>query len=226
MNSEEISRRLSALKTDIAAACHSAGRAPEAVRLLAMSKAKPASMIRCAYECGQSAFGENYVQEARQKMAALADLDIEWHFTGPLQSNKTAEIAANFDWVHGVDRVKIARRLSAARSMRTTPLNICVQINISGESSKSGCAPSEALELCKSVNSLPALKLRGLMAIPAPGASTPQQPYLELYKIYTNLQSYGLKLDTLSAGMSDDFVAAIAQGATVVRIGSAIFGSR
>ncbi|HAA45154.1 MAG: hypothetical protein XD36_2291 [Halomonas sp. 54_146] len=212
-------------------ALENAGRAQDAATLLAVSKTKPAAMIRQAWQLGQREFGENYLQEALEKQAELADLDgIVWHFIGPLQSNKTRSVAEHFDWVHSVDRLKIAKRLSEQRPTNLAPLNICLQVNISREESKAGVLP-EALEaLAKEVAALPNLRLRGLMAIPAPaeGLDAQRQPLAALREALTNLQSSlpDAPLDTLSMGMSDDLEAAVLEGATLVRLGTAIFGAR
>jgi pyridoxal phosphate enzyme (YggS family) len=198
------------------------------VRLLAVSKTFPAAAVREAYAGGQVAFGENYLQEALDKMAELSDLPIEWHFIGPIQSNKTRPIAENFAWVHGVDRMKIAERLSEQRPQHLPLLNICLQVNVSGEQSKSGVAPDEVAGLARSVALLPNLKLRGLMTIPSPAADEVAQrlPFAQMRDLLDGLNSQGMALDTLSMGMSHDFPAAIREGATIVRIGTAIFGSR
>ncbi|ROH88803.1 YggS family pyridoxal phosphate-dependent enzyme [Stagnimonas aquatica] len=219
---------LASLQTRIAAACQCAGRPPASVRLLAVSKTMPVERLREAIVAGQRAFGENYVQEALEKIAALGGEGLEWHHIGLIQSNKTAEIAAHFDWAHGVDRLKIAQRLSDQRPAGRAPLQVCVQVNISGEASKSGCAPTEALALCRSVAALPGLRLRGLMALPAPAAAStdPRAPFRQLRALFEQARSSGLALDTLSMGMSDDFEAAIAEGATLIRVGSALFGAR
>lgn len=205
-----------------------AGRAAGEVQLLAVSKTKPASAIREAFAAGQHRFGENYVQEALAKMAELSDLDLEWHFIGPIQSNKTRPIAENFHWVHGIDRLKIAQRLSDARPESLPPLNVCIEVNVSGEASKEGVAPDEVAALAQAINQLPRLKLRGLMTIPAPthDITLQHQPFRILRELQATLKQQGLALDTLSMGMSEDFPAAIAEGATIVRIGSAIFGAR
>lgn len=216
-----------AVSAAIAAAADAAGRDPASVRLLAVSKTFPASAVREAYAAGQRAFGENYVQEALDKMAALSDLALEWHFIGPVQSNKTRAIAEHFDWVHGVDRLKIAERLSAQRPRHLPPLNICLQVNISGEDSKSGIAPERLGALASATASLPGLRLRGLMAIPAPTEGAAQHPpFARMRELQASLNTLGLGLDTLSMGMSHDFGAAIQEGATLVRIGTAIFGQR
>ncbi|MFT4046450.1 MAG: YggS family pyridoxal phosphate-dependent enzyme [Solimonas sp.] len=227
----DIEANLAAVRHRIRTACLVAARAPDAVRLLAISKTCSADAIRRAHAAGQSAFGENYLQEALDKRAALDDLpasSVEWHFTGPIQSNKTRAIAEHFDWVHGVDHLKVAQRLSGQRPASLPPLQVCVQVNISGEASKSGCAPDEALPLCRAVAALPNLKLRGLMAIPAPLAdgANARAPFRALRELFEALRRDGFELDTLSAGMSDDLEAAIAEGSTLVRIGSAIFGAR
>lgn len=219
---------LASLQARITTACATAGRAPESVRLLAVSKTMPVERLREAIAAGQRAFGENYVQEALEKIAALGGQALEWHHIGLIQSNKTAEIAAHFDWAHGVDRLKIAQRLSDQRPAGQPPLQVCVQVNISGEASKSGCAPGEALALCQSVAALPGLRLRGLMALPAPAAASadPRAPFRQLRALFEQARADGLALDTLSMGMSDDFEAAIAEGATLIRVGSALFGAR
>lgn len=219
---------LQAVKTAINNAAIAVHRDPASVQLLAVSKTFPEAAIRAAYTAGQRAFAENYLQESLLKIAALRDLKIEWHFIGPIQSNKTRDIAENFDWAHGVDRLKVAERLSAQRPKNLAPLNICLQINVSGEVSKSGVATNEVAALAQALAKLPGIKLRGLMAIPAP-SDDPQaqrQPFAQLQKIMNHLNAQGLHLDTLSMGMSHDFPAAIAEGATMVRIGTAIFGQR
>jgi PLP dependent protein len=223
-----IEAALLARRTEIAQVCAACGRDPAHVRLLAVSKGQPAAAVAQAHAAGQRDFGENYVQEALDKIAALGALDAQWHFIGPLQSNKTARVAEHFAWVHSVDRLKLAERLSAQRPAELPPLNICIQVNISGEASKSGCTPDEAPVLCQAVATLPRLRLRGLMAIPAPVApgGDARAPFRALRRLLESLRAQGLVLDTLSAGMSDDFAAAIAEGATLVRIGTGIFGAR
>ncbi len=204
-------------------------RQPDSVQLLAVSKKHPASMIKEAYNSGQSAFGENYVQELADKAEQLSELDIEWHFIGPLQSNKTKTIAHIADWVHTIDRLKIAKRLSEQRPAELKPLSVCVQVNISGEASKSGVLPEQAISLCEQILPLPNLRLRGLMAIPAPEHNIHKQraTFAKLAQLKETInQQLNLQLDTLSMGMSDDMEAAIAEGATIVRIGTAIFGIR
>src|SRR5690606_1073558 len=197
-------------------------------RLLAVSKTWPAADVREATRCGQRAFGENYVQEGVAKIEALADLDLEWHFIGPLQSNKTRQVAEHFAWVHTVDRLKIAERLSAQRPEHLPPLQVCVQVNVSGEASKSGVAPEEAAALAHAVAGLPRLQLRGLMAIPEPteDAARLAAQFAVLRTLFETLKAEGLPLDTLSMGMSHDLESAIAAGATMVRVGTAIFGAR
>lgn len=201
-------------------------RQPNSVLLLAVSKTKPASMIAEAYQAGQRHFGENYYQEALSKQQALGAFDITWHFIGPIQSNKTKAIASHFDWVHSVDKLKIAKRLSEQRPPHLAPLNICLQVNISDEASKSGIRLHELAELCEQVATLPNIKLRGVMAIPAPSFSFEQQcqPYKTLYQAVKKLNKP--ELNTFSFGMSDDLNAAIAEGSTLVRIGTALFGTR
>ena len=198
------------------------------ITLLAVSKTVPASVIREAYSVGQHAFGENFVQEALDKMRELRDLPLQWHFIGPIQSNKTRAMAENFSWVHSVDRLKIAQRLSEQRPANLPPLNVCVQVNVSGESSKGGVTTDEAEALAHAIAVLPRLKLRGLMAIPAPAAGLPEQraPFAQMRELLKRLNTAGLNLDTLSMGMSHDLTAAILEGATIVRVGTAIFGSR
>lgn len=208
-----------------------ADRPLNSAALLAVSKTKPASLIRQAWQLGQREFGENYLQEALEKQAELADLDdIVWHFIGPLQSNKTRSVAENFAWMHSVERLKIAKRLSEQRPEHLAPLNICLQVNISRETSKSGVMPEEVAALAHEVAALPRLQLRGLMAIPAPADSLSAQraPFAELRQLLIELQSAlpETPLDTLSMGMSDDLEAAILEGATLVRLGTAIFGAR
>jgi PLP dependent protein len=223
-----ISERLQAVQASIHDVAINVGRRPEDVQLLAVSKAHPAIALREAYNAGQRLFGENYLQEALSKQIELNDLSIEWHFIGPIQSNKTQAIAQHFDWVHSVDRLKIAQRLDAARPQNLAPLQICLQVNVSQEDTKSGLPSEEISELALAIQSLPRLKLRGLMAIPAPTQNIDKQrgQFRQVHELYEKLQSQGFDLDTLSIGMSEDFPAAIAEGATIVRIGSAIFGPR
>ena len=205
-----------------------AQRRAEDVALLAVSKTFPAAVVREAHEAGQCAFGESYVQEALDKIAALRDLALEWHFIGPIQSNKTRAIAENFAWVHSVDRLKVAERLSAQRPQNLPLLNVCIQVNVSGENSKGGVAPDEVVELAQAVARLPHLSLRGLMAIPAPVDRLAEQrkQFARLRELMRQLGVQGLKLDTLSMGMTHDLEAAVLEGATIVRVGTAIFGQR
>ena len=200
----------------------------QTVKLVAVSKAQPASAIREAYQAGQTIFGENYLQEALDKQAQLTDLNIEWHFIGPIQSNKTQPISQHFAWVHSVDRLKIAQRLNETRPADLPPLQICIQVNVSNENTKSGVFPDDLAALAAEIQKLPKLKLRGLMAIPAPTKDINQQiaQFKRVRQCYDALFQKGFALDTLSIGMSDDYPVAIAQGATFVRIGSAIFGAR
>lgn len=209
----------------IAAASRTAGRDPATVGLLAVSKTKPAAALREAAAAGLRDFGENYLQEALDKQPALADLPLVWHFIGPIQSNKTRAIASHFDWVHSVDRLKIAQRLAEQRPPERGPLNICLQINVSGEPSKSGCHPDELPALATAVSQLPNLRLRGLMAIPEP-TDDPASQRAAFAQLRTMSETLNLGLDTLSMGMSQDLEAAIAEGATWVRVGTALFGAR
>lgn len=209
----------------IAAASRTAGRDPATVGLLAVSKTKPAAALREAAGAGLRDFGENYLQEALDKQLELADLPLVWHFIGPIQSNKTRAIASHFDWVHSVDRLKIAQRLAEQRPPERGPLNICLQVNVSGEASKSGCHPDELPALATAVNQLPNLRLRGLMAIPEP-TDDPASQHAVFARLRTLSEALNLGLDTLSMGMSQDLEAAIAEGATWVRVGTALFGAR
>ncbi len=204
------------------------GRPPDGVRVLAVSKTKPADAVRAAAKAGQREFGENHVQDALTKLDALGGLDLVWHFIGPIQSNKTRLIAARFDWVHSIDRAKIARRLNEQRPEGLAPLEVCIQVNLSGESSKSGVDPDQVEELAQLVSGLPQLKLRGLMTLPRPCDDLEQQrpPFAALRGILETLNAAGFGLDTLSMGMTSDMEAAIAEGATIIRIGTAIFGTR
>jgi pyridoxal phosphate enzyme (YggS family) len=225
-----IADKLQQVRARIAQACASASRPVQSVTLLVVSKTYGPEAVRVAFQAGERRFGENYVQEGVDKIAALADLRaaIEWHLIGPLQSNKTRVVAQQFDWVHSVDRLKIAQRLSEQRPAHLPPLQVCLQINISGEASKSGLMPDEVAAVAQAVAKLPRLVLRGLMAIPEPAADFAAQcePHRQLRELMQALQADGLALDTLSIGMSADLEAAIAEGATLVRIGSAIFGAR
>jgi len=220
-----IADNLSALAARIQRAAEAVGRDPASVHLLAVSKTKPASAIREIHAAGVRDVGENYLQEALGKQQALGDLPLIWHFIGPIQSNKTKAIAEHFDWVHSVDRLKIAQRLSEQRPQGLPPLNICLQVNVSGEDSKSGCAAADLPALANAVAALPNLRLRGLMAIPEPSEERAEQEaaFATLRQLQNTLN---LGLDTLSMGMSHDLEAAIAQGATWVRIGTALFGAR
>ncbi|HTY98210.1 MAG TPA: YggS family pyridoxal phosphate-dependent enzyme [Rhodocyclaceae bacterium] len=226
--SANLQANLAAVQRRLAAACAAAGRDAGEVALLAVAKTWPAEAVAAVAACGQRRFGESYVQEAVAKIEALGALDLEWHFIGPLQSNKTRPVAENFAWVHSVDRLKIAQRLADQRPAQLPPLNVCVEVNVSGEASKSGCPPEEAAALCRAVAALPRLRLRGLMAIPEPTATAALQRrrFAELRALRDALAAQGLALDTLSMGMSQDLEAAIMEGATIVRVGTAIFGER
>jgi PLP dependent protein len=229
-----IEASLQAVKARIEAAARLYGRDPDGIGLLAVSKTRPAADVLAAVAGGQRAFGENYLQEGVDKIADVrAELGagaaaLCWHFIGPLQSNKTRLVAENFDWVHSLDRLKVAERLSAQRPVQLPPLQVCVQVNISGEESKSGCLPAAAAELCAAVAQLPRLRLRGLMAVPAPAADFEAQclPLGRLRELLADIKRGGLPLDTLSMGMTHDLEAAVAEGSTMVRIGTAIFGER
>ncbi|MDZ4202980.1 MAG: YggS family pyridoxal phosphate-dependent enzyme [Gallionella sp.] len=223
-----IASNMQAVHTAMDAAARAAGRPAGEVALLAVSKTFPAEAIRAAYLAGQRRFAENYVQEALAKIGELGELDIEWHFVGPIQSNKTRQIAENFSWVHSVERLKIAQRLSAQRPAHLPPLQVCIEVNISGEASKSGVTPDEVMALALAVAALPNLKLRGLMAIPFPTDDVTEQhaAFARLRASFEQLNQTGMQLDTLSMGMSHDFPVAIAEGATIVRVGTAIFGMR
>ena len=223
---------LAAVRERIAAAERRFERVPGSVALVAVAKTKPARLVREAWEAGQRQFGENFVQEAMEKLDTLSELSgpggIEWHFVGALQANKSRVVAERFDWVHTVDRVRIARRLSDQRPAWLPPLNVCLQINVSGESSKSGVPLDEAPELAAAVAELPRLRLRGLMTIPRPCTGFDEQRIAlrPLVEAYERLRADGLGLDTLSMGMTDDLEAAVAEGTTMVRIGTAVFGPR
>ncbi|MDH5485498.1 MAG: YggS family pyridoxal phosphate-dependent enzyme [Gammaproteobacteria bacterium] len=223
-----IAENLSLIQQKISDYATKYGRPASEIQLLAVSKTKSAKLITLAYEAGQKAFAENYLQEALDKIQQLAPLDICWHFIGSIQSNKTQDIASHFDWVHSVDRFKIARRLSDQRPADRGPLNICLQLNINHEESKSGIDLDELADLASRIRSLPNIKLRGLMAIPAQAESFTEQRrnFKSLHDALTRLNQQGHALDTLSMGMSNDMEAAIAEGATIVRIGTAIFGAR
>jgi pyridoxal phosphate enzyme (YggS family) len=227
---ETVQANLLAVHERITKAALAAGRDPGAVSLLAVSKAFPADVIAAAHAAGQRAFGENYVQEALDKIEQLRGLQppLEWHFIGPIQSNKTRAIAEHFDWVHSVDRLKVAERLSGQRPAALPPLNVLLQVNVSGEASKSGVRPADVDALADAVARLPRLALRGLMAVPEPETAIERQraPLAMLRALFERLRSHGCDLDTLSMGMSADLEAAVLEGATVVRIGTAIFGQR
>lgn len=221
-------QRLEKLKQRISAACQAAGRPESSVRLLAVSKTHPAEKIRPLADLGQVAFGENYVDEALEKITALGDLKLEWHFIGPIQSNKTRSIAEHFDWVQGVDRAKIVRRLAEQRPTERQPLNVLIQVNLDGESQKAGCKPEQIDELAKLIVEQPGLKLRGLMAIPAPRSEpdAQKQVFRHLRSLFDQLTEHYPDVDTLSAGMSGDLESAIMAGSTMIRVGTDLFGPR
>lgn len=220
--------KLQAVLARITNAARQFGRDPGEVHLLAVSKTWPADRIREVAAAGQRAFGESYVQEGIAKVRELQALALDWHFIGSLQANKTRLVAENFAWVHSLDRLPIAERLSAQRPASLPPLSICLHVNVSGETSKSGVSASEAPALARAIAALPNLRLRGLMTIPRPGGTFPEQrqPFRQLRELAEQLRAEGLRLDTLSMGMSDDLEAAVAEGATLVRVGTAIFGER
>jgi len=221
-------KNLNRVRGRIGEAARACGRDPDSILLLAVSKKKPAADIRLAYALGQRDFGENYLQEAQQKMRELRDLDIRWHFIGAIQSNKTRAIAEAFDWAHCVDRAKIAHRLSEQRPAGLDPLNICIQVNLDHEDSKAGADPAEVSALAAEIAGLPGIRLRGLMSIPAPRESLAEQrrPFARLAQMLTALRQQGIDCDTLSMGMTQDLEAAVAEGTTLLRIGTAIFGER
>ncbi len=225
-----IANNLQRVRARINTACSQNERASNSVTLLAVSKTFPAVKVREAFHAGQKCFGENYVQEAIDKMAELADLraQIEWHMIGPLQSNKTRQVAEQFDWVHTIDRAKVAERLSAQRPEHLPPLQVCIQVNTSGEASKSGVPPEEAFDLAQIVMTLPRLKLRGVMALPAPShiAEEQKKALHQVREVFDELRGKGIALDTLSMGMSADLEAAIEAGSTMLRVGTALFGDR
>jgi hypothetical protein len=225
---KNIEINLNHVRAQIAEAALACNRDPDSILLLAVSKRKPSSDIRCAWQLGQRDFGENYLQEAQQKMQELKDLDISWHFIGAIQSNKTRNIAEAFDWAHCIDRVKIAQRLSAQRPSNLAPLNVCIQVNIDHETSKAGIDLNELPEIAKAIYQLPGIRLRGLMTIPAPRETFAEQcaSFARLAAAMSSLQQQGIACDTLSMGMTQDMAAAIAEGSTLVRIGTAIFGER
>lgn len=228
MSGQNIAEQLERVRTRVRDAALVCGRDPHTITLLAVSKTQSAATVQAAAQAGQLDFGENYLQEARDKQIALASPALVWHFIGPIQSNKTRAIAAHFAWVHSVDRLKIAQRLSEQRPEHAPLLNICIEVNVSGEASKSGVTPDKLAELASQIVSLPRLKLRGLMAIPAPTGDVQQQrhAFVRVRQLFEMLNQQGLGLDTLSMGMSGDLEAAIAEGATIVRVGTAIFGAR
>ena len=224
----DVGSALSAVRARIGELERRYRREPGAVALLAVSKTKPPEAVQAAIAGGQQAFGENHLQDAMTKVEALADSGVSWHFIGAVQSNKTRPIAAHFDWVHGIEREKIAARLSAQRPAGRGPLDVCIEVNVSGEGTKSGVSPAEVEPLARVIRELPGLRLRGLMAIPRPSADFESQraPFRLLREILDDLNAKGLGLDTLSMGMTGDLEAAVAEGATMVRIGTAIFGPR
>ena len=226
--STSVSANLAQVRKRIELACQAVGRASDTVKLLAVSKTMPAQAVREAYAAGQLAFGENYIQEAVDKIAALADLPLEWHCIGPIQSNKTKLVAENFAWVHSIDRLKIAERLSAQRPAHLTPLQVCLQVNVDGGSNKSGVAPEDLLALAQAVAKLPHLQLRGIMTIPEPAETEAEARavHQQAKRLFDHLKTAGLTLDTLSMGMTADLEAAVAEGSTCVRVGTAIFGAR
>ena len=223
-----ITANLQAVRQRIESAARAAGRAPQSVALVAVSKTFAAAAVREAAAAGQRDFGENYVQEGVEKIHTLADLALVWHYVGPIQSNKTRAIAEHFDWVHSVERAKIAARLSEARDPARNELQVCIQVNVSGEATKSGAAPEEVAALARQVSDLPRLKLRGLMALPEPTPDTllQRRRFAQLRELRDRLNREGFAMDTLSMGMSAGLEAAIAEGATMVRVGTAIFGER
>ncbi len=224
----EIKKRFHSINNDIRLAEQQSGRAPGSVKLLAVSKTWPAEKLRLVAEEGQQRFGENYLQEALEKIEALAGLDLEWHFIGPIQSNKTRDIAAHFDWAQSVDRLKIARRLNEQRPEDLPPLNVCIQVNIDEEDSKSGVSASEVLSLAEAISQLDRLRLRGLMVIPArqEDEAAQRDSFHRAWDLFESMQTQFEGIDTLSMGMTGDLNAAIAEGSTMVRIGTALFGQR
>ena len=226
--STSVSANLAQVRKRIELACQAVGRASDTVKLLAVSKTMPSQAVREAYAAGQLAFGENDVQEGVDKIAALADLPLEWHCIGPIQSNKTKLVAENFAWVHSIDRLKIAERLSAQRPVHLPPLQVCLQVNVDGGSNKSGVAPEDLLALAQAVAKLPHLQLRGIMTIPEPAETEAEARavHQQAKRLFDHLKTAGLTLDTLSMGMTADLEAAVAEGSTCVRVGTAIFGAR
>ncbi len=227
MNSS-IADNIARVRAQIQAACQAAGRVPQSVQLLAVSKTRGPDAVRQAHAAGQTAFGENYIQEAVDKINALRDLPLQWHCIGPIQSNKTRLVAEHFDWVHSVDRLKIAQRLSEQRPAQLPPLQVCIQVNVDGGENKSGVSPQDLSVLAQAVAALPRLQLRGLMTIPEPAETETQMRavHRQAKALFEQLRAQGLPLDTLSMGMSADLAAAIAEGSTMVRVGTAIFGQR
>ena len=223
-----IADNLQRVRARIAQAAKGCGRATDGITLLAVSKTQNAEAVRQAFAAGQTAFGENYIQEGVDKITDLADLPLQWHCIGPIQSNKTRLVAAHFDWVHSVDRLKIAQRLSEQRPLTQAPLQICIQVNIDGGSTKAGVAPEAALELARQIQVLPKLRLRGLMTIPEPAAdfATALAVHQRARELFDALNANGLELDTLSMGMTADLDAAVQAGSTMLRVGTAIFGKR
>ncbi|GHD35157.1 UPF0001 protein [Halioglobus pacificus] len=228
MNTQQLSDNIAKVRLRVRESAEKCQRLPETISVLAVSKTRSADAVAAALDCGMRRFGENYLQEALEKIEQLAGRGIEWHFIGPIQSNKTRSIATHFDWAHSVDREKIARRLSEQRPDELPPLQICLQVNISGEVSKSGVLPEEVPALANAIADLPGVKLRGLMAIPAATDDIAEQhaAFKKLREVFDELNANGAGLDTLSMGMSGDMEAAIAEGATIVRIGTDIFGPR
>jgi pyridoxal phosphate enzyme (YggS family) len=226
--STSVSANLAQVRKRIELACLAAGRPASAVHLLAVSKTMPAQAVRDAYAAGQVAFGENYIQEGVDKIATLADLPLEWHCIGPIQSNKTKLVAENFAWVHSIDRLKIAERLSAQRPANLPALQICLQVNVDGGRNKSGVVPADLLALAQAVAQLPHLQLRGIMTIPEPAENeaAARAVHRQAKDLFDGLKAAGLSVDTLSMGMTGDLEAAIAEGSTCVRVGTAIFGQR
>jgi len=223
-----IADNIARVRAQIQTACLAAERAPNSVQLLAVSKTWSAEAVRQAHAAGQTAFGENYIQEAVDKITALRDLPLVWHCIGPIQSNKTRLVAEHFDWVHSIDRLKIAQRLSEQRPAELPPLQVCIQVNVDGGDNKSGVSPQDLPALAQAVAALPRLQLRGLMTIPEPAETDAQMRavHRQAKDLFEQLRAQGLQLDTLSMGMSADMAAAIAEGSTMVRVGTAIFGQR
>ncbi|HYL03058.1 MAG TPA: YggS family pyridoxal phosphate-dependent enzyme [Steroidobacteraceae bacterium] len=228
MGPQNLPERVREVLGRMAQAAAAAGRSAQSVTLLAVSKAQPAAAVRAAADCGLQHFGESYLDEALEKMAALHDRALTWHFVGRLQSNKTRGVAASFAWVHALDRLKIASRLAAQRPPQAPPLNVCLEVNLAGETSKGGVTPAALPALAAAVAALPHLKLRGLMCIPPEETEPARQRrwFRALRELYDSLNAAGAGLDTLSMGMSGDFEAAILEGATIVRVGTALFGPR